>query len=664
MGNKIPYNDKRINSIFNCFNCSNIPLLGIKYENFDIYIEERCENGDYDFEKFNNFLERNKNNNSKIMQKNNIESYIYCKTCCTKLLTINNAKNCLNNNHKFLYLKNIQNSFCEKHNLFNNNYCTICNKNICDKELEDIKHSNHLDKIFHLKKYYIEKDQLNKIKNSIIEAEIDFNQFLLTIDKFLIDINKFLNDFKNSYKNFKILNENQINFCKDLINCYEYLSENNALNYEVIHNIKNIIHFKQLQYKIDDDFNILTKFQKYKSFVSNNYNCILERSLNKLNIDNKITKKEHNFLLEYFYTKRINIDNKITELKYNIELEDGNIYYGELLKDTKKPHGKGIILYKSGGKYIGFSNNGKINGYGVLLYKDGEKYKGYWKNDQRDGYGEYLYLNGEIYKGYFKKNKRNGYGIGYYLNGEVYKGKWINENIEEYGIRYYLNGDKYEGEWKRYNKEGIGIFTWLKFQRFEGTFKDDNLTGIGVLKKYKDYRYEGEFKNFTYCGFGIEYINNNILSYQGEWKDNQYNGYGIDYYDNGKKYYEGLWTDDRTDIFGVYYNKEGNIIYIGQTKEGEKNGFGKYIWPNGGISYSYWKNDLRNGFGQMYYKQGSKYFGEFKDDYLNGYGIYYWKNGDFYEGEWENDMQHGLGREYSNINKENNYNVWKNDITI
>jgi hypothetical protein len=66
----------------------------------------------------------------------------------------------------------------------------------------------------------------------------------------------------------------------------------------------------------------------------------------------------------------------------------------------------------------------------------------------------------------------------------------------------------------------------------------------------------------------------------------------------------------------------------------------------------------------MYYKQGSKYFGEFKDDYLNGYGIYYWKNGDFYEDEWENDMQHGLGREYSNINKENNYNVWKNDITI
>ena len=79
MGNKIPYNDKRIYSIYNCFNCTNIPLLGIKYENFDIYIEERCENGDYEFELFNNFLERNKNINNKIIQKNNIESNIYCK---------------------------------------------------------------------------------------------------------------------------------------------------------------------------------------------------------------------------------------------------------------------------------------------------------------------------------------------------------------------------------------------------------------------------------------------------------------------------------------------------------------------------------------------------------------------------------------------------------
>ena len=94
--------------------------------------------------------------------------------------------------------------------------------------------------------------------------------------------------------------------------------------------------------------------------------------------------------------------------KVELQLEDGR-YVGEV--SNGKPHGKGIIYYKSDDEvnrvsYEGDWVDGIRTGNGVMIWKNGARLEGGWKNGKSSGYGIENYANGDRYEGNYENGKR------------------------------------------------------------------------------------------------------------------------------------------------------------------------------------------------------------------------------------------------------------------
>ena len=88
------------------------------------------------------------------------------------------------------------------------------------------------------------------------------------------------------------------------------------------------------------------------------------------------------------------------KINYEGELNDDGLY-----------HGKGVITYPNGEKYVGEFKEGLRNGQGTYTYPDGEKYVGEWKNGLPfNGRGTFNYPDGSKYVGEFKDGVPNGRG--------------------------------------------------------------------------------------------------------------------------------------------------------------------------------------------------------------------------------------------------------------
>jgi len=170
-------------------------------------------------------------------------------------------------------------------------------------------------------------------------------------------------------------------------------------------------------------------------------------------------------------------------------LPDGAVYSGEVLdskyyqeyleRRSKMPelkwpgiyspnksvrHGKGVHLYKSGGKYEGEWEYDLCHGNGLYMDSGGNKYEGEWQYDLKHGFGILAITDGDRYKGEFKKDKKNGKGI-----------------------QVFPNGDTYEGEYQDDSFEGNGVFTTSNGKLYKPLFKDKkpkNSDAIYVLRTY------------------------------------------------------------------------------------------------------------------------------------------------------------------------------------
>lgn len=80
-------------------------------------------------------------------------------------------------------------------------------------------------------------------------------------------------------------------------------------------------------------------------------------------------------------------------------------------------------------KYLGQRHplTGLRHGKGIMRYRNGCRYVGYFVNDCRHGYGKCWYANGCVYSGYWKDNMRHGVGTMTYVNGDVFEGSWEND---------------------------------------------------------------------------------------------------------------------------------------------------------------------------------------------------------------------------------------------
>ena len=110
-------------------------------------------------------------------------------------------------------------------------------------------------------------------------------------------------------------------------------------------------------------------------------------------------------------------------------------YQGGMIRG--KYHGRGTMIYASGGRYEGEHRDGKAHGYGSGTFPSGTRYEGEHRNGKPHGRGTMIYASGDRYEGEFRDGKR--YGRGTYT---------------------WADGDRYEGEWRDGKRTGRGTYTW------------------------------------------------------------------------------------------------------------------------------------------------------------------------------------------------------------
>ena len=229
--------------------------------------------------------------------QDNNNKVFYCNDC-NKLICSNHLKEHI---HKKAILIDKIDNYCFEHNSKIISFCKSCSINLC-KDCEK-NHLNHT--IINLDKFKLNEKEIQEYEEKINDIENNFKTFFKKIKDVYEEFEKYQINFINSIIRYKNINELLINFCKNLLEGYKEVNYENILNFEIIQNIKNIFNFKSIDVEIDKNFHILSKIQKYYSFMNNNYNCILERSKTFINIDYKITIEEKNYLLNLNQLKKI-----------------------------------------------------------------------------------------------------------------------------------------------------------------------------------------------------------------------------------------------------------------------------------------------------------------------------------------------------------------------
>jgi len=183
-------------------------------------------------------------------------------------------------------------------------------------------------------------------------------------------------------------------------------------------------------------------------------------------------------------------------------------YEGEL-NDDGLYHGKGVITYPLGGKYVGEFKDGKRDGQGVHTYPSGSKYVGEFKDGKYNGQGTITHPDGEQYVGEYKDGKRDGQGAHTYPSGSKYVGEFKDGKYNGQGTFTYPDDSKYVGEYKDGIKNGLGTYTFPSGEKYVGEFKDGKYTGKGALFKVNGEIKYGTFSNDIFLkNWTIEAIDN------------------------------------------------------------------------------------------------------------------------------------------------------------
>ena len=604
-------------SIYRCNYCPYIPLMKIMYKGYKIYMEYRCPNGHYSYEKLYDFYQRNKNNSLNTVIccvgyeiYDGKQNFYYCNDCgkyfCEKDKTAHEKND--NKPHNLINLKKLD-CACNEHLSAINSYCLDCHKNICYK---CTSHSDH--KKVTISNLIIDENKLMEYKNKLNMLKINYNNFYGECDKTIKEVLNYIDNFNDNLKKFKIVNDYSFNVCEDLLNSYIYLKNKNSLNYEIIENINSIFNFNDIKFTMDKNFNCLVRFIYINSIIKLEYNTLFKHNKNFINFDFKITEEEEKLI----HSK--NINNNL-EYKKLVDKNFENTYYGYFKYDPNsseskyKINGFGIRINKES-KYIGEFKDGKSNGYGIYYFDNGG-YK-YIKDDGSIESFKYYGSSGTIKSCIYYKivDKYQKYGISCIekANGTKKIRLIKNNNFDDYGIIYGINGELYEGYHLSGVKHGYGILnSQIENKIKTGLFSKDELK-LGRIA-YKDWIIEGEFRMGLEDGYIIKYDGLKRKQFEGKYKNGKKEGFGISYYDNGNISYKGFFRNNLEDIFGFWYIPSGKLFYVGHIDKGQKKGFGIYYAydQEGKKLYQYsgnWINDdICDGYLLKKFPNGNYFFG-------------------------------------------------------
>ena len=597
-------------SIYRCKYCPFIPLMKIMYKGYQVFMEYRCQNGHYSYEK----LYDNEINDGT-------QNFYYCNDC-KKYYCEKDKPNHENLLHNLINLENIYN-ICNEHSLIINDYCLDCHKNICCKCKDHFDH-----KKISISKLMIDDKKMKEYRDKLYKLKENYNNFYDECDKTIKEVVDYIKNFNNKLINFKKVNDYSFNICEDLLNSYEYLKNKNCLNYEVIENINSILNFNEIKFNMDKNFNCIARFIYINSIIKLEYNSLFKLKQNFINFDFQITEEEEQLI------KSKNVDTNNLEYRKIYDKNFENTYYGFFRYDPEgnetryEINGFGIKINKYY-RYVGEFKAGKCHGYGAYYFESGA-YK-FAKNDQDTTEAFKLYaLSGQVEFCIYTKivDKYQKYGV-YYIempNGTKKINVVKNNNFDDYGLMYNINGEFYEGYYLSNVRHGYGILnSQAEYKIKTGLFYKGELK-FGRLR-HKDWISEGEFNIGLKDGYIIEYDRLKRIQFEGIYKDGKREGFGTNYYDNGNISYKGYFTNSLEDKFGFMYNSSGKVFYAGGIDKGQKRGFGiYYAYDQKGnklYQYSgYWVDDDKcDGYLLKKYPDGDFFFGKTKmfvyQDFMN-----------------------------------------------
>ncbi len=284
-------------SFFRCEICGLMSLIGIDYQNKKIYIEKKCENNHISKTEINTYLKLLNSFEFKCFNCNKQKYDLYFWPQINKFYC-NSCKP--NNPEKSINIKKFD-SICQKSLIDYSCYCLKCEKNQCIYCI--CKHEKE-------KKFFnsciINFNEIQFFKNNLSKAK----ELLKRIEKNSLKLFKHIHeDFKLFEKNineFKEKNDTLIRLCEKIIKCYENHVSTKNINYQVIHNVRNVLNFKL---NLRSSTSIHEHIDIIKNFL------ILENS--KLNIELKVSKDSK--------LNNPHFQNKNSKIKNNNNLNNKNI---------------------------------------------------------------------------------------------------------------------------------------------------------------------------------------------------------------------------------------------------------------------------------------------------------------------------------------------------
>ena len=424
------------------------------------------------------------------------------------------------------------------------------------------------------------------------------------------------------------------------------------LSFNLSNDISDIFGIRAYQYKYISQKSIW----EIPTFESNEFIQIAKEILRKSSLTpiQKIDQKVDIKTLLSNYKKELDIIIKEfpqREIDKNVKIRTGKIdsnsgtYIGEIKIENERFHGRGLFIWISGIKYIGYWTNGEMDTRGVIYNKD----------------------NNKLYSGDFKNGKREGKGEIYYADNEKYVGSFINNKREGIGIYYFSNGSSWQGNFKNDMKDGVGLFTKKDGGKLYVEFDKDH-----VIARY-DYKGEGDQfsnskgiddfnKNYNLIKKNNEFVNNVIV------KTISNNVQKIEQDKKYKVYLNRIKELNEKEPFmlnivlGLNSNKEefltlnsvGNIKYLGEiNSEKKKNGRG-VLFKGNKYFLGFFKNDLPIGLFNIYDENKKlKFSGEIDNNYnfkQNSNITIYYNNGNIYYGQYSNNNPNGFGTLYFDDN--------------
>lgn len=223
-------------------------------------------------------------------------------------------------------------------------------------------------------------------------------------------------------------------------------------------------------------------------------------------------------------------------------------------------NGYGVFIYADGARYEGDFLAGKPHGRGILQFANGNKYLGHWDDSYRQGEGRLVFAEGHEYKGEFLRNAFHGYGVMTYANGDRYEGQWAQDRPHGEGSYFFKNGQRYEGEFREGRFHGQGTMFYADGARLDCRW-EQGVPLQGDVKSRQEIA--GAFDrncNLEFCQDGTgNYTYSDGSRYLGEFFNGLPEGQGTTYYINGDRY-TGGWKQHAPHGAGTMYYKSGRVL--------------------------------------------------------------------------------------------------------